>query len=462
MAMMRVATSLLSPGEMGKVSLVLTTVAFFALFFINPVGMFINRRLHDWYLSGLAITYIKKYIWYLLYISILAAAGLIVLSSFGILNFGIPLSWLIILVCGSLVFNTMNQTSIPGLNMLGFSNEFLLLSLATVAGSFACAVLLVYEVELNAEYWLLGVLLGQVLLSLVGTRTLFNKFKNKNKSPILKKINYKKVKSLFYFAWPIALYAGLGWIQGQGYRYLMGDSLGLAQLGLFVAGYGISTGVIGAFESILTTYFQPKFYRDISASTSQGQAEAWHRYANIVIPSLLITTTLVIAVSEELTALLLGSGFQDASNFVVWGALAEAARVLVGVYSLIAQLSMQTRLLVLPGIIGAILSIGLCVILIPQFGAIGVGVGLVVSGFSVLASLHYFLINRVGGKLTRRPILLSIASSILLFMAAFILRHIFSENNLIAAIIKLMLMGTTYLAIQYCFLRRHLGQGVHV
>ena len=53
-------------------------------------------------------------------------------------------------------------------------------------------------------------------------------------------------------------------MQGQGYRYLLEGQLGLAQLGLFVAGYGISAGMIAGFESVLTTYFQPRLYRDVS------------------------------------------------------------------------------------------------------------------------------------------------------------------------------------------------------
>src|SRR5574340_542388 len=66
LAMMRVATTLLSPEEMGRMSLVTTTTAFFALFLINPVGMFINRRLHAWQSSGLARHYLTCYAGYLI------------------------------------------------------------------------------------------------------------------------------------------------------------------------------------------------------------------------------------------------------------------------------------------------------------------------------------------------------------------------------------------------------------
>src|SRR5580698_3094950 len=48
LATVRVGTTLLSPAEMGRVSLVVTTTGFFIFLLVNPVGMFINRRLHSW------------------------------------------------------------------------------------------------------------------------------------------------------------------------------------------------------------------------------------------------------------------------------------------------------------------------------------------------------------------------------------------------------------------------------
>ena len=73
---------------------------------------------------------------------------------------------------------------------------------------------------------------------------------------------------LFHFAWPVAISVGFNWLQTQGYRFLMADTLGLVDLGLFVVGYGISAGLIAAFESVLTTYFQPKFYKNVSRNNS--------------------------------------------------------------------------------------------------------------------------------------------------------------------------------------------------
>jgi O-antigen/teichoic acid export membrane protein len=455
LVMMRVATTLLSPAEMGRVSLVLTTTAFFALFLVNPVGMFINRRLHSWQATGVAVYYLIRYVIYLLLVALVAAIGLPLFYMSGIVNFGVPMGWLLILVCSSLLFNTINQTSIPSLNMLGDSKSFVLLSVATLALGFACASLLV-KVQPVAQYWLLGLLLGQAVFALFGTRVLFEKLHTPEKAHVLPAISKRHLKGLFNFSWPVSIAAGLAWVQGQGYRYLMDGQLGLSQLGLFVTGYGVSAGMIAAFESVLTTYFQPRLYRDVSMASPELQAQAWHRYAAAVIPSLILTVALIIILSPELTRILLGKNFQSAASFLMWGALAEAARVLAGVYSLIAHVHMRTRWLIMPNVIGATLSIMLVALLIPIMGAAGAGIGLMVSGFAVVLVMHIFLVKWVGSDMPMRSILIAGGASAALWITTLCFRSLFDSTGWIAVLGVCAVIGTSYLGLQYLFLREHL------
>lgn len=443
---------------MGRVSLILTTIAFFAMFLVNPVGMFINRRLHAWQENGAARHYLIRYLNYLLFVALIAAIGLPVFYMSGLVNFGISVGWLILLACGSLVFNTINQTAIPSLNMLGDSRRFVLLSLATGAASFVCAVLLVTMVQSSAQYWLLGLLLGQTLLAIIGTSVLFSKLQN-HAHPYASPIIHKRhLHVLFNFAWPVALAAGLGWLQAQGYRYIMEGQLGLAQLGLFVAGYGISAGMIAGFESVLTTYFQPRLYRDANVDHPVEQARAWHRYAAAVIPSLVLTVALIAMLAPELTRLFLGADYQSASSFVVWGVLAEAARVLTGVYSLIAHVFMKTRWLLLPTLAGAVISIVLCALLIPRLGASGAGVGLSISGFLVVAMLHILLAHRVGGGVPIRSTLVACAAALVLWAIIVGFRQMINTTGWVEVAGALILAGIIYLHLQYMFLRRHLSE----
>lgn len=457
LAMIRVATTLLSPEEMGKVSLTLTSIAFFAMFLINPVGMFINRRLHAWQASGMAKPYLIRYAGYLLLVAFIAAINISMLQMSGLISFGISTSWLILLACGSIFFNTINQTAIPSLNMLGYSGRFIFLTVASVAASFVCAVSLVQAFQPAAEYWLLGLLLGQTLLAVIGVKVLFARLQ-KVVDQRSSEISRRHIRILFNFGWPVAVAAGLAWVQSQGYRYFMEDQLGLAQLGLFVAGYGISAGMIAGFESILASYFQPRLYREVSGGHANEQAEAWHRYATAVIPSLILTTALIAMLAPELTRLFLGGRYQAAADLVVWGVIAEAARVLAGVYSLIAHVNMKTYWLIIPNTVGAAFSVVLCLLLIPIAGAAGVGMGLAISGFASVLAMHILLIRNVGGGISLRPVFMAMISAILLWGVALEGRQLFNISGWSGLVGMLAMVGSMYLAMQYWLLWRHLEE----
>lgn len=456
LAMMRVATMLLPPAEMGRISLVLTTTAFFALFMINPVGMFINRRLHAWQDSGVARCYLIRYAGYLLLVAIFAAAILPFLYISGVVNFGVSIAWLIFLVSGSLFFNTINQTAIPSLNMLGDSRMFVSLSVLSVAASFICAIFFVTQEQLLAQYWLFGLLVGQTILALIGCKVLFSRLKNQGISRNKSAICRSHVKVLFSFAWPVAIAAGLGWVQGQGYRYLMSEQLGLMQLGLFVAGYGVSAGILAGFESVLTTYFQPRLYQQVSSNLPGIQAEAWQRYASAVIPSLILTVALIVILAPELTRIFLGENFQSASEYVVWGALAEAARVLMGVYSLIAHVHMRTRWLIFPSAMGAVLSIVLCMLLIPGLGAEGAGVALAIAGFAVVVTMHLLFARQVGGGISTRLVLTVCFAAAVLWIMTLGMRNLLNSTGWWLIFGVLVPVGLAYFGLQYLFLREHL------
>ena len=399
--------------------------------------------------------YLRLYAIYLLAVSAAAAVVLPILHSFGLLNFGVSISWLVILVCASLIFNTINQTCIPSLNLLGSPGSFVALTIATLTASLVCAVTLALLFQASAQYWLFGILLGQTLFAAVGTRVLFNKLCEKRALGLFEKLGFQKLHVLAGFAWPVALAAGFGWAQSQGYRFVLDSQLGMEKLGLFAAGYTISAGVIAAFEGVLTTYFQPRLYRDVNKDHPDEQWRAWRRYASSIIPSLILTVVLITMLSQELTLILLGERFQGAAEFVVWGALAEAARVLTGVYSLAAHVHMRTRSLIVPTAVGAALSIFLCMLLIPLYGTAGAGIALVLAGFSVVILLNLLIIRRAIGGLPLLALGKTLLHAAVLVLVILGLRALFVANNWSMAVIIILLTGVIYLALVYSLLQQY-------
>jgi len=454
---MRIATTYLPPAEMGRLSLITAATAFFALFLVNPVGMFINRRFHAWDALGRAKHYLKLHWIYLLMVSVVAATSLAVLNKIHAFGFQFNTAWLLTLVCGSLLFNTVNQTAIPSLNLLEFRGRFVVLTLATIATGLVSSFLLVRAFESTAEYWLLGLLIGQAVFAVIGVKLFFDKLQPD--TPAVK-VSRQHLRLLFDFAWPVAISVGFNWLQTQGYRFFVADSLGLVALGLFVAGYGISAGLMAAFESVLTTYFQPKFYKRVSNNNMAEQSLAWNKYAGAILPSLMLVTFLLVGLAPELTRFLVGPAYQSASQFVVWGVLAEGARVVAGVYSMSAHAKMKTRLLLLPNLLGAVICIALIWVFAPAFGAHGVGLARALAGIGMVVAMHYLMIVVLEMKLPFRLLLKGTILGATLWLIATAGRWaIGGTENLISAGLLIVVTGLAFLPmfywLLYPFLPRH-------
>jgi len=391
---LRVMTGMLSPEEVGRWSLLLAVTSFFVLGLVNPVGMFINRRLHAWVEFGRIKRYMLYYIVYLCFVSLLAALLLYISSFVYEIVPNMEFTWLVLLVCGSVVFATLNQTYIPSLNLLGYRGWFVLLTLATVTTALVGSMLFVDWFKPTAEMWQLGQLVGQLLFALVGGGVFFHyakKHKKNNSDESSNRITYAKLVLVFSFAWPLVLSVLFTWVQSQSYRFIVQDMIGLQLLGLFVVGYGVAASIIGVFESIISTYFIPSYYKRISSEDKDEHALAWREYASAMLVGLMLTIAVVIAVSDELAFVLLDASFSQAAQYIVWGALAEAARVIVATYALLAHAGMDTKKLIIPNALAALSAPILVFLLVGVWAAHGLGMGLAIAGCVAIIASHVML-----------------------------------------------------------------------
>ena len=451
---LRVATELLLPSEMGKVAIVTATVAFFALIFISPVGMFVNRRVHAWNAGGRAKSRYSYFWLYLVGVSLCAFFALFVLDWLDLWKPSVGIYWLILLVCGNVFIGTVNQSVIPGLNMFGFSGWFISLTVATAATSLVCAVVLARVVSPTAEYWLSGLLMGQLIVGMFGKKVFFDRLQGEGEGVAgFSDVSSHQFKSLFKFAWPISIAVGMGWIQSLGYRYIMEGRIGLVELGLFVAGFGISAGLLSAVDTIFATYYQPKFYARITEDNPNEQSHAWIEYAQAILPALLLTSVFIMAMASELTDLLLGDSYRQSARFVVWGALAELTRLTTAVFGMAAHARMHTRLLLLPNLVGAVGAMALIGWLAPVYGSDGVGMGLACASLGGLLMAAYMTVRYLEIVLPLNLLATSALMGGVVFVVAYCLDYSFpAGESRWVSFARLCVVGTIFLACQYAIL----------
>lgn len=450
-ATLKVSTTLLPPEEMAKVYLVSSIVAFYAMMLLNPVGMFMNRRLYSWNAEG-KVKHYYNYFWvYLIFVCVFSSVSLLFSINVGLINPHTSITLVLLMVGGSLLIATVNQVVISGLNLLGCKGWFVSLTLASAATSLVIAVLLVIEISYKTENWIFGLLIGQLIFAVVGWKVFFAKLSVRD---ALEKPTKVHIGTLFRFAWPISIAVGLGWAQNQSYRFMMESSLGLHSLGLFAAGYGISAGIISAFESIFTAYLQPIFYRRISNENPVEQAKAWNEYSETIIPSLLLVGFFILATTTELTSVMLGPEYSPSSKFIIWGVFAEIARVATGIYGMIAHARMKTKLLLGPSFVGAILSIALIFWLMPIYGSNGVGAGLMLSSTIALGFTYASIRKEFSKNFPRRMVTNCVFMGGALCLLAEVSRWTMGKDVSFAIhVAQLFLIGVVFLIFQYILLR---------
>lgn len=451
---LRIVTGLLDPFELGKYSLILSITSFFALVFINPVGTYINRKLHAWYEKGIVWYRLVQGAQYVLCVTAVAIAIIFGMYSFSDVFSNLNVNWLILLVSTSLLFTTCNQTIIPAFNMLGYRKQWVIYSILTLWVGLGASIIFTFGHH-QAEYWIAGQTAGMFIGSVIAIIPFRHILKNET---VLREQNlYNDVKSVLMFSLPIAIGVGLNWVQFQSYRFIITDINGLDFLGIFIAGYTVSSGILGAFETTAMNYFYPFFYSKISNADDAQKAATWNQYASVMLPLTMYTSFFVIVMAQQIIHVLADPRFWIAVKYVQFGALIEMGRIIGNIYGMVAHSTMNTKTLILPQLIGSLST----VLFIPLFNTLlpetGVGVALTVSAGIYIVCMHFATRKQLNIIINFRDLCKKV-----LFMipiaGGWLVAPLF-KSNIINDLLLLMAFGLIYIIISYISVRGTMNYG---
>ncbi len=446
----KISTTFLSPSELAKLYLINSIAAFFALIFINPVGAFMNRRFHPWNNSGKIRSYYLYFIFYLVIISFFSVLCILPLVSLDFIKIDLPHINTLLLVAGSLLIICSNQSLIPTLNFLGRTKWFSILTVLTSAISLLLSTLLVNFLQSNVSYWLLGIFISNLIFTIIGGFIFLNSIKPLQSNASL---NKKHLNTAWDFGWPIALAVGLGWIQSQSYRFIAASTIGLAPLGMFLAGYGVGASLIIAFDSIMNTYLLPVFYKNIDLSNEIFPRKAWNTHSNTLFPSLFLISLAIISCLKPLSHLMLGKDYWEASQFAAWGVANEVIKVFSGAFSIIPHAQMRTTTLIYPSIIGVLVFFISILIFLQKFGPVGIGLSLVLSQLSSFIMLYLSTDKSLRSIISLKEILNGLVYGSLILVASFSVLLFVSSESITSDVIQLLVIGCFYLIFQFLLIR---------
>jgi O-antigen/teichoic acid export membrane protein len=266
--------------------------------------------------------------------------------------------------------------------MLGHSREFYKLLNLNVIFNILFGYFLIKFFGAKYEYWIFGTFLGNLLTSLWAyryySRSIFLK-----QLPI-GKVNYKKY---FTFSSFIFISSVFTWLYLMGYRFIAEDKLGYGALGIYLACAAIPSGIVSAYEQVVSGIYLPKLFRNIDLAN-----DAWQIYAKKIATTSVPVCLFIIFNSEILARYILPEEYSDAYKFIQYCAIAETMRVMISTFGYKFHGDTRTYLLIVPSILLALISNIIIFLFIDTYGATAIPIAMFCSG-TLVVLIYGFLIG---------------------------------------------------------------------
>jgi O-antigen/teichoic acid export membrane protein len=356
---LRVLTSILSPAQVGGFYLILALAGGFGLFLINPVQMYINRKLHLWHSKKSVLKHFFIFNAYILLISVISLIIVFYLKEIFGIGAMFSTSQFIMAVGLYIFVSNWSMTALPTLNMLNFRKSFVLLSVLTSVLSLIFSAAIVFFISQSAFSWISGQILGMGIMAIIAILVLKKKTREKMSGFLFFKneINKNNFAALMKFAVPLSGATFFIWLQTQSYRIVVEKMISADFLGFLAVGLGIAGSLAAVTESLVQQLYFPEFYKKISVGKFIDRKNALAELSEKTIPVYLILTFFVVSLSSQLTGLLVDSKFKGVAIFVMFGAVIELLRMIGNTISAGAHSEMKTHILIKPYAIGGITTI---------------------------------------------------------------------------------------------------------
>jgi len=380
----RVATEVLTPGQMGVVAQVISMSTLFYSLCAVPVWHYMARGFLEWYDTGKLAEYIHRFLVFILVTGCLVVALIWLQQDWFHLVQGIEIHWVVALVGLYFVSMSMSAVGTNGFNILNKRIPFVIFSNIPIWVGLGLAVAM-FQAMKTIPFWILGLFLGYTLACFSVLLLLREVRKKGDVSSGQSEPLPFNVQAVFRFAWPLILVAGLWWLQSQSYRFILGDTYGVQYVGLFAMGYSLAFAPIAMYESTFGQVYEPTFYQNLKFQDTEGQAKAWNHYAACYLPGLLVMGIFVASCGYLLAELLLGEQFREAAvQVVAWAAGIETMRAMGAMMYNIGIAKVDARVNLLPSAIGAVLSVGGVLVFTRIDPLAGTAAGMLLAGFAVL------------------------------------------------------------------------------
>lgn len=446
----KLATKYLNASELGNYYLIVSIAGFFSLFFINPIGQYINRKTHQWYEEKNIINIFYIFNYYLFFLSFLSLVIIYLLYSFNI-GKDIELTTLIITLFLYIIFHTWNQTIIPMMNMLEYRVTFVLFTLASQLLFLILAYSFINIIAKEGIYWFLGQVIAFGIMAIISLLYFKQKIQdNFNITIAHKMVSRENLQKIIKFTVPLSLSVLFFWMQTQSYSLIIEKYLSSEFLGYFGVGMAVALAISSAFESIIMQYLYPSMYKSMNNDTDFSKIIS--NIINLILPIYFLLAIFVSIFAIYINSILVDHKFFDSYIFVIFGIWISFFRMSSNIISNIAHSKMKTKLLILPNLIGAVITVfGVIIASQTENYQFNIPIMLTVSAIISFLIMYKTMNNLVSIQLKVKNLFLVLLLSIPFFTSILFYNY---SNSILYSIIIVVCFGLYFLFTLYLVIKK--------
>jgi O-antigen/teichoic acid export membrane protein len=444
----RLYTQLLGPHEVGVMNLVLSALGL-ATLLSGAIGQFFHRHVLEWQANGRLLANIWRYAAFTLAFGAASCLVMTVPYSFGDATWrSVPLAWLFLLLAGTLFSASLSNALLYILNATGARFTYAVLANATSWGGLVLSLAGALVVAPRAEYWLFGVLGGQLICIALAAPFVWRltRVPAQSATPPTADFAFGAVLS---FSWPLVICMGLYWLQRSSYAPMMAEISGVYTLGLISLGFSIGSMAITSFDTLFKDYYSPIYYRAIRNGSDDTKAVAWNAYMDAFVPAVLAALVFPAVVADSLLQLLVSTEFRGLGAVVRWGAFVQALISVYSMYVVLASTFMDNRVLLIPNLWGGAIAVVSLYLTLPRDPILGTGVSLSLAVLTTTFLVGRALKKRHGIVFPVKRALAAIAMSIPLLAVYYVERFVWIDGAALKASMLIALAGLYVAAVQH-------------
>jgi len=179
------------------------------------------------------------------------------------------------------------------------------------------------------------------------------------------------VNRFWQYTLPLLPLGFFGWVSGMADRYIIGALLSPAEVGLYVATYGLASRPMLMLSSILETTIRPAYQHALVEGNSRLAQNYLRKWALLAFWGSSVAIMVAWIAHSWLANLLLGEGYRDVSYLMPWIVGGYTFLAFTHVTNRVCYANEATQRILLIGAVGAALAVIIGIVCIKQAGLWG-------------------------------------------------------------------------------------------